>query len=191
MRLTMTIKNGDFVMPGDFLGIIEQYLPGYGTYDDEGNIKSNIIGNVSIKNKKISVISKTCEPAVLKLGNRIYAQVSDLKGQRALININTIKDMDRQLALPYLGAIHVSQVKKGYLEKLSDAFRIGDIIEAEIVKITGDNVDLNTFDEECGVVKAMCTRCRSYMKTTPRKNELYCESCNKKERREVSKNYVN
>ena len=26
----MKVKNGDFVMPGDVLGIIEQYLPGEG-----------------------------------------------------------------------------------------------------------------------------------------------------------------
>ncbi|WP_409200175.1 exosome complex RNA-binding protein Csl4 [Methanobrevibacter sp. DSM 116169] len=187
----MKVESGDFVMPGDFLGIIEQFLPGDGTYDDEGNIKSNIIGNVSIENKKISVIAKTDEPSILKINDKIYAQVSDLRGQRALININNIKDIDRQLALPYLGAIHISQVKKGYLEKLTDAFRIGDIIEAEVVKITGDSVDLNTFDGECGVVKAMCTRCRSYMKTTPQENELECENCGKKERREISNNYVN
>ena len=178
-------------MPGDILGIIEQFLPGTGTYNDEGDIKSNIIGNVSIKDKKISVIAKDGEPALLKVGDRIYAQVSDLRGQRALINIDTLKDNDRQLALPYLGAIHISQIKKGYLEKLSDAIRIGDIVEADVSKITGDSVDLNMMDEECGVVKAMCTRCRSYMKTSPKTNELECSVCNKKEKREISTNYVN
>lgn len=178
-------------MPGDFLGIIEQFLPGNGTYNDEGDIKSNIIGNVSIEDKKISVIGKYGEPSVLNIGNRIYAQVSDLKGQRALINIDRLKDNSRQLAIPYLGAIHISQVKKGYLEKLTDAFRIGDIIEADVSKITGDNVDLNTFNGECGVIKAICTRCRGFMRTTPKENELQCKVCNKKEKRKISKNYVN
>ncbi|MCC7553874.1 MAG: exosome complex RNA-binding protein Csl4 [Methanobacteriaceae archaeon] len=186
----MKIEDGDFVMPGDFLGIIEQFLPDKGTYADKGDIKSNIIGNVSIENKKISIIPKTNKPSVLKIEDKVYAQITDLKGQRALINIDKLIDTDRQLALPYLGAIHISQVKKGYLEKLTDAFRIGDIIEAKIIKITGDNVDLNTFDEDCGVIKAICTRCRGFMKTTPRENELQCENCNKKERREISKNYV-
>ena len=30
----------EIVMPGDKLGIIEQYVPGEGTYDDNGEIKS-------------------------------------------------------------------------------------------------------------------------------------------------------
>ena len=34
----MKIKSGDLVMPGDYLGIVEQYLPGEGTYDDDGKI---------------------------------------------------------------------------------------------------------------------------------------------------------
>ena len=82
-------------------------------------------------------------------------------------------------------------MKEGYLDKLTDAFRIGDIIEATVVKITGDNVDLSTVDKECGVLKAMCTRCRGYMQTTEKENELQCKRCSKKEKREVSTNYVN
>ena len=56
---------------------------------------------------------------------------------------------------------------------------------------TGDNVDLATMDEDCGVLKAMCTRCRDYMNTTQKENEVQCRTCKKKEKREVSINYVN
>ena len=90
-----------------------------------------------------------------------------------------------------MGAIHISKAREGYLDRLSEAFRIGDIVEAEVVKVSGDNVDLSTVDNECGVIKAMCTRCRSYMITTEKQQELQCENCNKKEKREISKNYVN
>mgnify|MGYP002575290556 CR=1 FL=1 len=47
----MSIKNGAFVMPGDKLGIIEQYLLGKGTYEDNGEIKSSVLGNVQIDSK--------------------------------------------------------------------------------------------------------------------------------------------
>ena len=90
-----------------------------------------------------------------------------------------------------MGAIHISQAKKDYLEKLGDAFRIGDIVQAKVVKITGDNVDLSTVDKDCGVLKAMCTRCRDYMHTTNKNNEVQGNTCNRKEKRKVSINYVN
>ncbi|WP_298523516.1 exosome complex RNA-binding protein Csl4 [uncultured Methanobrevibacter sp.] len=188
----MDKKEERIVMPGDKLGIIEQYLPGEGTYDDNGDIKSSVLGNVKI-NQKMKVISVegSTKPALLKVGDIVYGQITDIKPQRANVKIDCIKDNARPLALPYMGAIHISQAKKDYLEKLSDAFRIGDIIQAKVVKVTGDNIDLGTVDDDCGVLKAMCTRCRDFMHTTSKANELQCNTCNKKERRKVSKNYVN
>ena len=176
----MSIEDEKIVMPGDKLGIIEQYLPGDGTYDDNGDIKSAVLGNVKInqKMKVISVVSDA-KPALLKVGDTVYGQITDIKPQRANVKIECMKDNGRPLALPYMGAIHISQAKKDYLEKLSDAFRIGDIVQAKVV------------DEDCGVLKAMCTRCRDFMHTTQKDNELQCNTCNKKERRKVSKNYVN
>ncbi len=187
----MKVKSGDFVMPGDVLGVSEQFLPDEWTYDDDGYIKAGVLGNVLInnKNRKISIIPKAGNPTMLNIGDTIYGQISDVRGQRALIDIQGMKNCDRQLALSYMGAIHISQVKKGYLEKLTDAFRIGDIIEANVSKIMGDNLDLNTTSHDKGVIKAMCTRCRAFMKPTKKKNELYCEVCDRKERRKVSSNY--
>ena len=52
----MSIEEEQIVMPGDKLGIIEQYLPGEGTYDDNGEIKSSVLGNVKI-NQKMQAIS--------------------------------------------------------------------------------------------------------------------------------------
>ncbi|MBZ9570043.1 exosome complex RNA-binding protein Csl4 [Methanobrevibacter sp. TMH8] len=187
----MKVKSGDFVMPGDILGVSEQFLPDKWTYDDEGNIKAAVLGTVDISssNKKISIIPSSGNPTVLNVGDSVYGEITDVRGQRAMINVQKMKGTDRRLALPYMAAIHISQVKKGYLEKLTDAFRIGDVIEAKVSKILGDNLDLNTENKEGGVIKAMCTRCRAYMVTTDRKDELYCEVCDRKERRKVSINY--
>jgi exosome complex component CSL4 len=185
----MNIEQGDFVMPGDVLGVSEQYLPGDWTYEDGGYIKSAVIGNISINKREIVIIPKTTTPLLLKVGDTIVGQITDIKGQRAMVDIQASIDSTRELALPYSGAIHISQVKNGYLEKLTDAFRIGDIIEGKIIKIIGDNVDINTEDPENGVLKAMCSRCRKFMVPTENSNVLYCEPCNRKEKRKVSSNY--
>ena len=166
----MKMESGDFVMPGDFLSVSEQFLPGQGAYEDDGSVKSGVPGNVLIDEdeKEISVISKSGGPNLLKVGAK--------------------KGTKRELALPYLAAIHISQVTPGYIDKLTDAFRIGDLIEAKVVKIMGDNLDLNTEDITSGVVKAMCTRCRSFMDPC-NESEVYCPVCDRKEKRKVSKNY--
>ena len=84
----MSIEEKNIVMPGEKLGIIEQYLPGEGTYDDNGEIKSSVLGNVKINQKKkvISVVSDA-KPALLKVGDIVYGQITDIKPQRANVKI--------------------------------------------------------------------------------------------------------
>lgn len=187
----MKAKSGDFVLPGDILGVTEEFVPSEWTYEEEGKIKSLVVGTVSIddKNKEISIVPKTSTPPSLEVGKVVVGEVSDIRGQRASVKIDKIKENNRNLVTSFMGGIHISQAQKGYLSKLTEAFRIGDLVEAKVTKIFGlDNVDLTTAEEELGVLKAMCTRCRHFMVITD-KNEVYCENCEKRERRKLSAHY--
>lgn len=188
----MKTKSGDFVLPGDALGVTEEFVPADGTYDDdEGKIRSLVAGTVSLdkKNRRISIIPKTSSPPILKIGLVVYGQIQEVRGQRALLRIHGAKDIDRSLVTNFAGGIHISQADKGYVAKLTDEFRIGDLVDAKVTKIIGlDNVDLTTAEDELGVIKAMCTTCRAYMKQIS-KNELYCPRCGRKERRKISTKY--
>ena len=189
----MKIKDGEFVMPGDELAFVEELIPESGAYDEDGTIKSAVMGNVAInpKDKTLSVKAKNGEPVMLKAGDYVYGQITEIRSQRATVDIEGKVDCQRALALPYTGSIHISKVNNEYLDYLNEAFRIGDIVKVKVDKVTGKNVDFNTTSPECGVLKAMCTRCRGYMHTTENKNELECNVCNKKEKRKVSTEYVN
>lgn len=187
----MKTKSGDFVLPGDALGVTEEFVPSDWTYEEDGKIRSLVAGTVSVdnRNKKISIVPKTSSPPVLKNGMLVLGQVSDVRGQRALINLDSIKDNSRSLVTSFSGGIHISQAQKGYVAKLTDEFRIGDIIEARVTKVLGiDNVDLTTAEDELGVLKAMCTKCRHYMKKI-KQNEVECPNCGNKERRNLSSKY--
>ncbi|MDR2873975.1 MAG: exosome complex RNA-binding protein Csl4 [Methanobrevibacter sp.] len=185
----MNNEQGDFVMPGDVVGVSEQYLPNKWTYEEEGFIKAAVMGNVSIEQHKIAIVPKTTTPLTLEVGDTITGQITNVIGQRALVDIQTSIDSSRELALPYSGAIHISQINKGYLERLNDAFRIGDIVEGKVVKVINDSIDLNTESSEHGVIKAMCTQCRHFMIPSKTVGTLYCENCNRKEKRKISSNY--
>jgi exosome complex component CSL4 len=187
----MKTKTGDFVLPGDALGVTEEYDPAEWTFDDEGKIRSLVAGTVSLddKNKRISIVPKAGSPAVLKNGVLVFGQISEVRGQRALMKIEGIKDNKRGLVTNFSGGIHISQADKGYVAKLTDEFHIGDLVDAKVTKIIGlDNVDLTTAEKELGVIKAMCTTCRAYMKQIS-KNEVLCPRCGRKERRKISSKY--
>ncbi|MDI6724381.1 MAG: exosome complex RNA-binding protein Csl4 [Methanobacterium sp.] len=187
----MKAKSGDFVLPGDVLGVTEEFVPSEWTYEEEGKIKSLVVGTVSIdeRNKKIAIVPKTGTPPLLEVGKLIVGEVTDVRGQRVSVKINKIKGEERDLVTSFVGGIHISQAQKGYLAKLSEAFRIGDIVQGKVTKIIGlDNVDLTTADEDMGVLKAMCTNCRHYMVKIG-KNEVQCLNCGRKEKRKLSENY--
>ncbi|MDD1774976.1 MAG: exosome complex RNA-binding protein Csl4 [Methanobacterium sp.] len=187
----MKTKSGDFVLPGDALGVTEEFVPADWTYDDEGKIRSLVAGTVSLdqKNKRISIIPKTSSPIMLSNGIVVFGQISEVRGQRALMKIEGEKDNKRSLVTNFSGGIHISQADKGYVAKLTDEFHIGDLVEARVTKVIGlDNVDLTTAENELGVIKAMCTNCRSYMKKMT-KNEVLCPNCGRKERRKISAKY--
>ena len=40
----MKTKSGDFVLPGDSLGVTEEFVPSDWTYEDEGRIRSLVAG---------------------------------------------------------------------------------------------------------------------------------------------------
>jgi exosome complex component CSL4 len=187
----MKAKSGDFVLPGDILGVSEEFVPSQWTYEDEGMIKALVVGTVSVdeKNKKIAIVPKTGVPPALEAGKVVVGEIAEVRGQRASLKINKIKGDNRALVTSFMGGIHISQAQKGYLSKLTEAFRIGDIVEAKVTKVMGlDSVDLKTADDELGVLKAMCTKCRHFMEKTD-KNEVVCLNCGRKERRKLSVHY--
>jgi len=187
----MKAKSGDLVLPGDILGVSEEFVPSKWTYEEKGKIKSLVVGTVSIndRNKEISIVPKTGTPPSLEVGKIVVGEVLEVRSQRASVKIDKIKNDDRDLVTSFTGGIHISEAQKGYLSKLTEAFRIGDLVESKVIKIFGlDNVDLTTVEDELGVLKAMCTRCRHFMVKTG-KNEVYCQNCGKKEKRKLSSHY--
>ena len=48
----MKTKSGDFVLPGDSLGVTEEFVPSEWTYEDvKARIESLVAGTVSVDNK--------------------------------------------------------------------------------------------------------------------------------------------
>lgn len=47
----MKTKSGDFVLPGDALGVTEEFVPSEWTYEDEGRIRSLVAGTVAVEIK--------------------------------------------------------------------------------------------------------------------------------------------
>jgi exosome complex component CSL4 len=185
--MSQEIKAGDLVVPGQKIGVIEMYVPGLGTYSENGIIYASIIGSIHIdqREKKVSVLSKENKPKLPKIGDIVVGQVSMVRKQMAIADITNIRGF--YPTTDFEGMIHISQVSKTYLESLSDAFKIGDLIRAVVIDDQTIPYFLNTADPEFGVILARCSECGTILKLVGRR--LQCDWCGTIERRKIADDY--
>ena len=184
------IKTGDFVVPGDFLAVAEEFVPGEGAYEENGNIYSTCTGVVmlDVRTKKAAVHSNTTSVPVLKVGDIVIGRIDMTREQRANITIGVLRGMeDRQLPLPDLGSIHVSDIRKEYVRDLSEQFVPGGIIRARVIKAGQKPISLSTDTDDLGVIVANCSICR--VPLDKEDSGLKCPSCGRIEPRKIASDY--
>nr|WP_048151295.1 exosome complex RNA-binding protein Csl4 [Palaeococcus ferrophilus] len=185
------VKNGDFVLPGDYLGVIEEYLPGEGVVEDNGELYATRAGKVRINMERmeISVEPATDTPPIPRRGDIVLAEVIDVKPQAVVLNVVRIEGRNdlRGIATSTLASLHVSQVREGYVESLSSEFKIGDIVRARVIGTEKSPLQLTTKGPTLGVVYALCSRCRTPL--VRRGNQLVCPNCGSVETRKLSSLY--
>ncbi|MFQ6050505.1 MAG: exosome complex RNA-binding protein Csl4 [Candidatus Hydrothermarchaeota archaeon] len=187
----MKVKSGDFVVPGDILGVSEEFIPGEGTYEEKGKVFASLTGIVLIdlKEKVISIFPKTSTPPTLKDKDVVMGKVIEIRDQLVLVDVSRLKGReDRELPVPTLAGIHISQVKDAYVNSLTEEFRPGDIITASVINAGKLPLQLSTVQDHLGVIKAYCSKCRASMVKKNRRS-LICPRCKNMETRKLSTLY--
>ena len=87
-------KSGLFVVPGDRLGVIEEFTSGPGTYVEGGTIHSKITGRtlLDMLNRQVSVYPLVQTVSIPQVGNIITGLVIEVKSKNAVLRIFQIGD---------------------------------------------------------------------------------------------------
>jgi exosome complex component CSL4 len=180
-------QSGQFVVPGQKLGVIEEFVADSGTYVEEGVIHSKNAGYVlmDLVNKKVSVHTAARNYNVPKVGSTVIGDATGV--QSAMANIRIEKIGDKFTCGHFSGLIHISDVSFSYTENIFDAFRVGDLVRAKVISDKNQTFHLSTKDENLGVLSAYCSHCGAILSL--KHNELRCEECGHVERRKVALDY--
>jgi len=180
------INDGMFVVPGDKLGVIEEYIPSRGTYTENGVIYSNSTGFVLIDKvtKEVKVYPAEERPLRPKKRDIVIGRIDDIKEKIAYVEIYEIRN--RFFENPFTGILFVNQISREYIKSAKAAFKVGDIIKAQVIN-DGDPIQLSTAGRDLGVILAFCSKCGNLLKRV--KNELRCPYCGNIERRYLSPQY--
>ncbi|MEM2272795.1 MAG: exosome complex RNA-binding protein Csl4 [Candidatus Bathyarchaeia archaeon] len=183
-------RSGRFVVPGDKIGVIEEFIPGYGTYVVDGVIYASNTGFLLIDPKsRIASIQpasrKICAP---KVGNIVVGYVWNIQTTMALIRI--IKIEKNFLSGFFTGILHISEVDVKFTKDILDALKPGDIMRAKVISETNKAYFLSTKGGNLGIILALCSKCGGTLRLKTRKDKkLYCEECGNIETRKIASDY--
>jgi len=180
-------KSGQFVVPGDRLGVIEEFMPGPGTYVEHGTIHSKTTGRTLMDalNKKVSVYPLVQAVSVPRVGSIVSGQVLDVKSKTAVLRI--LKVGDRSLSGFFTGVLHISDVSPSYVDIMFDVCKTGDIMQAKVISDKNRTFHLSTAEKNLGVIYAFCSRCGHVLLL--RRQRLGCPRCGNIEKRKVTSDY--
>ncbi|MGP8076392.1 MAG: RNA-binding protein, partial [Thermoplasmata archaeon] len=86
--MTPPNEESKLVLPGDYLGTAEEFLPGRGTYENRGRIYASLLGtpHVDPRDRSIRVEARNGIPEIQE-DDLVYARVDELKTAMAICTI--------------------------------------------------------------------------------------------------------
>ncbi len=183
------IKNldGQFVVPGQKLGVVEEFMPGPGTTEVDGNVYSTQAGTAALDLTRHIVTVKTAAgpPVMPTEGSTIIGIVQNAQEKMAIVNIVAVDG--RKLEPPFAGMLHISNSSPKFERMMSEVTKPVDIIRAKVIDSSQRIPKLTTAGPGLGVIKATCSRCGGNMVLSGR--ILRCEVCRNVERRRLADDF--
>jgi len=180
-------RSGQVVIPGERLGVIEEFIPDSGTYSKDGVIYSKIVGRalVDLLNKRVSVYPLVHEATVPKVSSEVVGEVGNAQSDNVLVKI--FKIGSKEVSGVFSGILHISDVEDRYVNSMSDVCKPGDIIRAKVISEKNQIYHLSTSEENLGVLYAFCGRCGNLLES--KRHEMFCPKCGNVEERKTALDY--
>ena len=180
-------KSGHLVLPGERLGVIEEFIPDSGTYVKDGVIYSKIVGSalMDLLSKRVSVYPLISGATVPKVATTVVGQVGNAQSDNVLVRI--FKIGSKRLSGVFTGILHISDVQERYVTSMNEVCKPGDIIRTKVISNKNQIYHLSTNDKGLGVVYAFCSRCSNLLE--PKRYEMRCPKCGNVERRKIAFDY--
>lgn len=180
-------KGGDLVLPGERLGVIEEFVPDVGTFVKDGVIYAKLVGRsmLDLATRRVSVRPVGRGVVVPRVGDTVMGQVSMVQPENAGVRIFQVGD--RELTGVFSGVLHVSDVHLRYVDSMFEVCKAGDILKARVISEKNQVCHLSTKDKDLGVAYAFCSSCGGMLEA--RRQGMHCPKCGRIERRKIVSDY--
>ena len=175
------------VFPGEELAVIEEYNVGEGSYQEDGLVRSEELGETRLnKEKRALEVKKVTRRLNLPLeGVIVIAEAGSVTRRDARVDIFRVDG--KKIVPTYTGVVHINDVAREFGRNLEQALRSGDIVRAVVANTKNRIIQLSMAGPEYGVVYAYCSRCVGILEN--QNGRLTCPRCKRVERRQIARSY--
>lgn len=172
------------VLPGDLICTTEEYAPGTGCYETEGNVHAALAGVVNRDTGRLEV---TVLPFLgireLQPGDTIYGTVLLMRAAVAVLIVKALEGYDGPFHSDATATLHISQISEHYSKAIANEMQPEDLIRARVIGVD-PALEVATQGESYGVVMVRCPTCDTYL---DRKDDrtLTCPECETEIERKV------
>ena len=179
--------DGQFVVPGEKLGVVEEFMPGRGTVEVDGTVYSSQTGQAAVDSARhiVSVKASAGPPVVPEEGSTIIGVVEKVQEKMAIVNIIVVDG--HKLQPPFTGMLHISNSSPRFERFMGDVCKPNDIIRGKVIDVSQRIPKLTTVGRDMGVIKAYCSRCGGELVLSGR--ILRCTLCLNVERRRLADDF--
>ena len=187
----INMSNKDVVIPGEILGVIEEYAPSMNCFEHENTIYSTVYGEKVIdkENKQVSVIPKR-QIFTPKRGSIALGFVSEIRRQNAFIEISFFKVGKSfiDVKTKYKANLSITNLSNRYVKYMYDGVRPGDWIIAKIIKVEfNGNMSVSMYgSRDLGVIYASCFVCGQEISKSIKRDLIRCQHCGTTQSRVLS-----
>ncbi len=179
--------SGDQVTPGEPLGVIEEFVPGHGTFEENGNIYSAVAGTVVVDKDELEIsVQQQARPMYApQVGDIVEGTISYVRAKVVLVNI--LRCEGKEFPLPVIGTIHISNLANRYIDKIDHAVAEDDYIRAKVIATEREPIHLTMVGPDLGVLHSLCRWCGG--KLVKGQRELVCTRCRRYDTRAISRSF--
>ncbi len=176
-----------FVVPGERLGVVEEFDPGRGTVEVEGIVYSSQTGLAAVDSNQHVVSVKTAAgpPVVPEEGSTVIGVVEKVQEKMAIVNLVVVDG--KKIELPFTGMLHISNSSPRFERVMGEVCKPNDILRAKVIDTSQRIPKLTTIGRELGVIKAFCSRCGHELILSG--SILRCSNCRNVERRRLAEDF--
>jgi exosome complex component CSL4 len=179
-------KKKAFYVPGDMVGVIEEFSPSSNVYQENYNIRSKILGKIKVdqSTRAVTVIPKAPLKGVPKVGDEVIGIVEQSQSGLVMIKIKEING--RSVQSEFIGLI-ILRAQQFERDRRRIVIKLGDIVRSKVISLLNNVIHLSIDGERYGVLRTMCSFCGGQVQQIG--HRILCTQCKTVDERKLADDF--